>query len=78
MDVERIQVDFKWMLSGCRVNIKWMSIGLMKLGNRGVASRVCRKRILSGCKENSIGFQVNVEWMSSGYQVDVNRVDEIT
>ena len=59
------RVDFKWMLSGCRVNIKWMSIGLMKLRNRGGASRVCRKRIFSGCKEDSSGCRVNVEWMSS-------------
>ena len=34
MDVKRIQVDFKWMSSGCRVDVKWMSSGCQVDVNR--------------------------------------------
>ena len=39
------RVDVEWMSSGCQLEVKWMSIGLIKLRNRGGASGACRKRI---------------------------------
>ena len=51
------QVDFELMSSGCQLDVKWMSIGLMKLRNRGGASGACLTRF---CKLDLI------QWISIG------------